>query len=76
MIKELNEFLKERNKAVTQGYEAFIEFAIKQNASFKFASDEVKEITFHKCRANVKSINKKLREESKKWLLEHNYSIF
>ena len=77
MEDRINEWLKERNKfAISGKYEDYAKLCKKYNIP-QAPNNEVYEIMLHKIRANItKGIPKEMQEESKKWLLEHNYKLF
>jgi len=75
--KRFKQWLEDRNKVAISGkYEDYEKFCKKYN-TLQAPNNEVFEIMIHKIRANItKGIPKEMQEESKKWLLEHNYTLF
>ena len=66
MSKELEQFLKDRNKIAISGkYEDYEKFCKKYNTP-QAPNNEVFEIMIHK----------EMQEESKKWLLDRGFKLF
>jgi len=74
-MKEIEEYVKERDSMFLKPLDEFIRWA-RGRAPFRPTSDEVYEITYHKCRTAAKSLPMEERSASKRWLLENNYTSF
>lgn len=76
-MNKLDEWLKDRNDfAISGKYEDYEKFCKKWHTP-QTTDMKVYEIMLHKVRANItKGIPKELQEESKKWLLDHDYKLF